>query len=202
MAASPSEQPKRYEAEALNLVDAGNTPLWFVPASLQNESSMRSTLQHTTAPCKHEDEPRQTLSFSEPRRGAAHVSKQSGPGNEALHDVEASSAYTYASFTPINMCRSPASQITPVSYDEAQPRILSTTSETFRQHYGRNIPEITIDMYEVGEHELDRLNQAEGRVYHLGINVRLLSCDASGIASKLTRTRMVARILADFLNSR
>ena len=43
------------------------------------------------------------------------------------------------------------------------------------QHYGRTIPEITIDMYEVGEHELDSLNQDEGRVYHIGINVGLPS---------------------------
>ncbi|USW49379.1 hypothetical protein Slin15195_G026980 [Septoria linicola] len=139
------------------LVDVGGTPLWHPPASLQEESSLRSTLSHTEF-----DAPRNDVNTNLGGRTSTSI--------DQLQEPESSSpVYTYTSFTPINKRSGPLPN-TPSSDHEPPMCILPTTSETFRQHYGRHIPEIKIDMYEVGEHELDGLEQDERRVYHIGLN--------------------------------
>ena len=170
-----SKPARRAAAKALNLIDAGNTPLWYAPTSLQNESSMRSTLPGNTTPYEQRHGDLHHSPFRKPRRGAARIPDRVTSQYETFDHEETSPAYAYTAFTPINSHRPAASQVPSDHYDEAPPRILPTSSEKFMQHYGRTIPEITIDMYEVGEHELESLDQNEGRVYHIGINVRLPS---------------------------
>ncbi|GIZ46662.1 hypothetical protein CKM354_000978000 [Cercospora kikuchii] len=139
------------------LVDAGGTPLWYPPASILEESSLRSTLvQH--------DKP-----GPESRRLSSRT-EAAGAEKEMLAAVaQRSLEYTYASFKPINQPASAALD-TPTRHDSPVPRIAPTTTELFRQHYGRQIEGLHIDMYEIGAHEVPTIDHHENRVYHIGLN--------------------------------
>ena len=78
--------------------------------------------------------------------------------------------YTYTSFKPINQPANPPCD-KPTRDDSPVPRITPTTTELFRQHYGRQIEGLHIDMYEIGAHEVATIDHQENRVYHIGLNV-------------------------------
>ncbi|KAF2216509.1 hypothetical protein CERZMDRAFT_104765 [Cercospora zeae-maydis SCOH1-5] len=120
------------------LVDAGDTPLWFPPASVLEESSLRSTLLQNDK--------------------AEASDKQTSTPN-----------YMYTALKAANHLPNPPCD-KPASHRPLVPLIIPTTSETFRQHYGREIQDLRIDMYELGEHELATIDHDENRVYHIGLN--------------------------------
>lgn len=164
-----SERPKCTATEApLDLGEAKDTPL-VRRHSLQNETSSPSTLDKTAPP--HCNNSRCHDGSNAPQLGVACIPECSAGQAEALHEP-GSPAYTVASFLPIN--KSPSGTQTAASGTSPEPgtRISPLTSETFRQHHGRHISDISIDMYEVGEHELECLDEDERRVYHIGLNVR------------------------------
>ncbi|KAL9533389.1 hypothetical protein SMMN14_02036 [Sphaerulina musiva] len=161
-----SERPKCTATEALlDLGEAKDTPL-VRRHSLQNGSSSPSTLDKTAPP--HCNNSRCHDGSNAPQLGVACIPECSAGQAEALHEP-GSPAYTVASFLPIN--KSPSGTQTAASTSpEPGTRISPLTSETFRQHHGRHISDISIDMYEVGEHELECLDEDERRVYHIGLN--------------------------------
>ncbi|KAM3423023.1 hypothetical protein BST61_g496 [Cercospora zeina] len=134
------------------LVDAGGTPPWYLPASVLNESSLRSTLAQN-------DTPQAETRLPNPQQEAGEASKQTLPAANA--STPTSTAFKAANHLPNDK---------PASHAALVPRIVPTTSETFRQHYGRQIPDLRIDMYEIGEHELAAIDHHENRVYHIGLN--------------------------------
>ncbi|PIA99208.1 hypothetical protein CB0940_02563 [Cercospora beticola] len=140
-----------------NLVDAGGTPLWYPPASILEESSLRSTLVRHDKP------------GVESRRPSS-LREAAGAEEQMLAAVaQRSLEYTHTSFNPINQPANPPCD-KPTRHDSPVPRITPTTTELFRQHYGRQIECLHIDMYELGAHEVATIDHQENRVYHIGLN--------------------------------
>ncbi|PPJ58650.1 hypothetical protein CBER1_03526 [Cercospora berteroae] len=140
-----------------SLVDAGGTPLWYPPASIPDESSLRSTLVRHDAP------------GVEARRPSSQQEAVTAEEQMLAAVAQKSLEYSDTSSKSINRPAS-ATLDKPTGRDSLVPRIAPTTTELFRQHYGRQIEGLHIDMYEVGAHHVATMDHQENRVYHIGLN--------------------------------